>query len=301
MRLSKIPKIGFGMIIFNGNYVVKEAIESIYPFATQILIAEGPVKYWQDQGYTKSTDGTIEALREIKANDKENKINIVHSQFSEKDDQCNAYMIHRRDDLDYIWNLDSDEVFFSEDVEALLRIMTDYRVTSVGFRSLSFYGGFNRIIGGFEEDNEFIRIRKVYPGSYWQTHRPPTMTHVEQNIWPHSHIDGNRLYGETGIGMYHYSYVFPDQVYNKVKYYKAAVSKDNCIDNYFDRVYLPWVNGGLKQKMEIEDRFDGVHEWKPECRSSARTKEFNGMHPPLISKNMKILQEKFEWQIKEYL
>ena len=55
-------KIAFGMIIFNGNHVLNETLESIYPYANQILIAEGPVQFWQDEGYTTSTDGTNEVL-----------------------------------------------------------------------------------------------------------------------------------------------------------------------------------------------------------------------------------------------
>ena len=43
-------KIAFGIIVFNGNYVLKETLESIYPYANQILIAEGPVQFWQDEG-----------------------------------------------------------------------------------------------------------------------------------------------------------------------------------------------------------------------------------------------------------
>ena len=36
-------KIAFGMIVFEGDYVLKECLEQVYPFASQILIAEGPV------------------------------------------------------------------------------------------------------------------------------------------------------------------------------------------------------------------------------------------------------------------
>ena len=55
-------KITFGMIVLNGDQVLKETLASVYPYAHQILIAEGPVSYWQEQGYTTSTDGTNEIL-----------------------------------------------------------------------------------------------------------------------------------------------------------------------------------------------------------------------------------------------
>ncbi len=38
-------KITFGMIVFNGNYVLEEVLASVYPYAHQILIAEGPVQF----------------------------------------------------------------------------------------------------------------------------------------------------------------------------------------------------------------------------------------------------------------
>jgi len=114
-------KIAFGMIVFNGNYVLEEVLTSVYPYAAQILIAEGPVKFWQEQGYTTSTDGTNEIIDNFP--DPESKIEIVHSQYSEKDQQCQAYMKFLDDDIDYLWNLDSDEVFTPEDIELLISIL----------------------------------------------------------------------------------------------------------------------------------------------------------------------------------
>ena len=78
-------KIAFGMIVFEGDYVLKECLESIYPFASQILIAEGPVTFWQQQGRTTSLDDTNVILENFP--DPENKIKIVHGQFKEKDEQ----------------------------------------------------------------------------------------------------------------------------------------------------------------------------------------------------------------------
>ena len=71
-------KITFGMIVFNGNYVLQEVIDSIYPYAHQILISEGPVQFWQDQGYKTSFDGTNDVLSGL--HDPEKKITVVHSQ-----------------------------------------------------------------------------------------------------------------------------------------------------------------------------------------------------------------------------
>lgn len=291
-------KITFGMIVLNGNQVLEESLSSVYPYAHQILIAEGPVKYWQEQGISTSTDGTNEILSSFP--DPEGKIKIVHSQYQEKDDQCNTYMQFLKSDADYIWNLDCDEVFKPQDIETVLDLLEKEKYTSVGFKSLSFYGGFERYLTGFEERAEFMRIRKVYPGSYWQTHRPPTIAHKIDNPWPEKHLDFNVLSEGYGVRMYHYSYVFPDQVYNKLKYYKEFLSKDNCIDDYFRKIYLPWVTGDFNTKMEIEHKYSGVHEFQPHYRGPCFTNDFSKEHPKIIENNINDLKEKFNNQLLKY-
>lgn len=286
-------KITFGMIVFNGNYVLQECLESVYPYAHQILVAEGPVSYWQSQGFTTSTDGTNDILHEFY--DPDNKIKITHGQFNEKNEQCNAYMKDLAQDSDYIWNLDSDEIFKPEDVEKIVKILCKYQPTSVGFKSISFYGGFDHYLTGFEEGAEFKRIGRVYPGAQWATHRPPTIANPP---WGQKHINQDQL-ADLGIRMYHYSYVFPDQVKQKVQYYKAAVSKDNCIDDYFENIYLPWVTQPEKRS-EIEQKYEGVHEFKPEYRGWCKAESFNGIHPTIIHNNLKKLKEKFNVQLEKY-
>ena len=293
-------KIAFGMIVFEGNYVLKECLDCIYPHASQILIAEGPVKYWQEQGKTTSKDGTNETL--ARYHDPENKISIVHGRYSEKDEQCNAYMQFLHDDIDYVWEVDSDETYKHEDIEKVKKLLHDNQYTSMDVRSCSFYGGFDHYIGGFElSTGNFHRIFKVYPGSRWVTHRPPTMGHAIADTLPNKHLDSDRLYGEHGVQMYHYSYVFPNQVYKKIAYYKAKVSMSNCIDDYFNRVYLPWITGDDDKKAAIEEQFNGVHEFKPESRIHAKTLKFNGAHPQPIADNIHALSSEITQQLKNYV
>ena len=252
------------MIVFEGDYVLKQCLEQVYPFAEQILIAEGPVKYWQRQGRTTSLDDTNKILDEFP--DPDNKIKIVHGQFSEKDDQCRAYMEHINDDIDYLWNLDSDEIYTTEDLKKIIKFLEDEQPTSVGIRSCSFYGGFDDYLTGFELNRDnFLRIFRFTKGSTWKTHRPPTIQYPPDSNIVRKHVDSNMLWDKLGVQMYHYSYSFPDQVYKKVSYYKDSVSKQNCIDDYFNSVFLPWVNG---DRTKIEDEFNGVHEFKPHVRGS---------------------------------
>lgn len=287
-------RIAAGMIIFNGNYVLKECLESMYPHVTQILIAEGPVTYWQSQEFTTSTDGTNDILHEFYDPDK--KIQIVHGQYNEKTEQANAYM-HLLDSRNtYIWNLDCDEIFKSEDIKTIKQLLEKHKYTDVNFRSCTFVGGFEEILTGFEESAQFIRIRRVYPRSRWSKHRPPTIPLQE----PSRTLGFDTLDNDYNIRMYHYSYVFPEQVRQKVQYYKAAISKDNCIDNFFEEVWLPWVLGNDEDKKEIEQKYKGIHEFKPNYRGECYSAHFQGHHPQVILDNMKDLQNKFNCQLQNY-
>lgn len=292
-------KIAFGMIVFEGDYVLKQCLEQVYPFASQILIAEGPVSYWQKQGKTTSTDNTNKILDEFP--DPDNKIKIIHGQFNEKDDQCRAYMKHINEDIDYVWNLDSDEVYKTEDLKKIIKFLEDENPTSVGIQSCSFYGGFDDYLTGFELNRDnFLRIFKYTKGATWLTHRPPTIQYPSNSGIIRKHVDSDTLYNKLGVMMYHYSYVFPHQVAKKVGYYKDSVSKENCIDNYFERVYLPWVTGNDAQKEKIENAFLGVHEFKPHIRGECRTAKFIQTHPDSIARDKNELMDSFSAQLCGY-
>ena len=292
-------KIAFGMIVFEGDYVLESCLESVYPYATQILISEGPVGFWQHKGRTTSLDKTNEILKNFP--DPENKITVVHGQFAEKDEQCNAYMKHINDDIDYVWNLDSDEVYKQKDIETIISLLEKNQYTSVSIRSASFFGGFDRVMSGFEEmKNNFMRIFRVCSGATWLTHRPPTIKYpISYNGPLNKHLDSEELYFKHGIQMYHYSYTFPLQVKNKLEYYKAKVSKERCVDDYYENVYVPWVNGDLSNKFDIEMSNGGVHEFKKETRIPCYTKKFIDGHPSSIEKRFEMLNERLVKEINE--
>jgi hypothetical protein len=293
-------KIAFGMIVFEGDYVLKECLEQVYPFAEQILIAEGPVSYWQRQGRITSTDDTNRILDSFP--DPDNKIKIVHSQYSEKDDQCRAYMKYINDNIDYIWNLDSDEIYTTEDLHKIVKMLETEKPTSVGIRSCSFYGDLDHYLTGFElaKDN-FLRIFKYEKGSTWQTHRPPTILYPRDMNIIKKHIDSDSLYRDLDVQMYHYSYVFPNQVYKKIMYYKDSVSRHNCIDDYFNLVYLPWIRGDLETKQAIENRYLGVHEFKPHVRGECFTAIFQKNHPESIENSIELIRNTIQNQLEGYI
>lgn len=290
-------KITFGIIIFNGDFLLREVLESIYPYAHKICIAEGPVDWWQKQGHTHSTDETNTILRTFP--DPENKLCIVHSQYTEKDDQCRAWFGMVPEDTDYVWCVDADEIHTN--IPAVIDFLQKEQPTSVGFKSNSFFGGFERIIGGFEQEHSFKRILKYQKGCIYRTHRQPTLSLNGKDI-AGKDISGLELYNSTGIEMWHGSYVSPRMVYDKIRYYEAAViSQGNCIPHYFNDVWIAWVMGNELQRAEIEHKWKGVQEFMPAARGECFTKEFIGEHPEVIKKYLPELRGKFQQQLKAFL
>jgi glycosyltransferase involved in cell wall biosynthesis len=283
------------IIVFNGNFVLKQVLESLYDHVGQILISEGPVSYWQDKGYTTSTDGTNEIIDHFP--DTKNTIKVIHGQYEEKTEQANAVMHLVNPDTDYLLQVDSDECWKGEDLEKLKDFLVVVRPDSVAVRSCTFYGGFDRYLTGFEQlPNNFRRVFKYEKGATWASHRPPRLTC--ENFHP-KHIDGDKLFEHTGIQMYHYSYVFPTQVFEKIRYYTESLNPMNIIPNYFNMVYLRWVLGGDYQRQAIEDIYNGVHEYRN--RMECFTAPFEGEHPEAIKRDLSKLWAEYYRQLEEWL
>jgi hypothetical protein len=284
-------KITFGIIVLNGDFFLKQLLESIYPFAHAICIAEGSVSWFFDNGVYGSSDDTLKIIREFP--DPQKKIRLVSSTYKEKDEQCRAWFDLVPSDTDYIICNDADEIHSPENLERLVKFLETEQPTSVGFKSDSFYGGFERIIGGFEREHSFKRVLKYIPGCVYRTHRQPTLMTMDGKDIEGKDISGNQLYEATGITMWHGSYVSPLAVYSKIKYYEAAViSNGNCIPNYFEEVFLPWCLYPEKRQ-EIEDKWNGVQEFMPHARGECKTMPYEGTHPPVILRDMRELELKF--------
>lgn len=293
-------KLTFGLIVLNGGFFLKQVLESIYPFAHAICIAEGPVKWWANSGMTESVDDTIQIIQSFP--DPKNKVKLVRGIYSEKDEQCRAWFDLVPSDTDFVLCNDSDEVHTPENIERLIKFLEMTDPTSVGFKSDSFYGGFERIIGGFERDHSFKRVLKYYPGCYYRTHRQPTLSmYGPTDKWVDiegADITGNQLYHATGITMWHGSYVSPKGVYDKLRYYEAAViAAGKCIPNYFKDVWLKWVEHPEYRGL-IEDQWNGVQEFVPSIRGESKTIPYTGWHPEIIMRDMAYFKQRFDNELK---
>jgi len=285
------------MIVLNGDHVLKESLESIYEHVDEIVIAEGPVRYWQDRGVTTSTDMTNDILSNFADPDK--KIRILHSQYEEKDQQFSAAIAMMTSSPDYLLQVDSDEVWTQESIMNLKTMLKDKRPISVGIHSNTFVGGFERVISGFEEKTDnFLRVFRWGDGCKFITHRPPTIEYENGGrTRGRTHIDSDEARDMYQISMCHYSYVWPSQVKNKIDYYKAKVSHHNCIPDFYENYWLPWVKAQtIEEKWQIELKIHGMHEFKAEVRGHAFTKPYLGEHPKCINatKNVHIKRIKEE-------
>ena len=69
--------------------------------------------------------------------------------------------------------------------------------------------------------------------------------------------------------------------------------------DYFEKIYLPWVNGAIQDRIEIENTYLGVHEFNPWVRGECRTADFTGTHPESIDKNK--IHNRIHKELGEYL
>lgn len=276
--------ICFQLITFNSDYILEPVLQSILPYGPVVCV-EGPVRYWQDRGYTTSTDRTNDLLATYLP-----AARIVRGQWAEKDEMVWAAERLIPLETDVVWSVDSDEVYPPELIERVLAELDEW--DSVEFRPYSFFGGFERYMTGYEQDPPcgWQRVQRWQPARHWHTHRPPTVLAPDGRPWrQHRHLGRNESERRFGR-FFHYSYVFPQQLKDKTDYYH---SWSQTLPNYFERVYLPWVRGDARQKQAIEHTFDGVHDWLPQRRGPCYTAPFNGEHPQVIQDVLPQLRARF--------
>jgi glycosyltransferase involved in cell wall biosynthesis len=226
-NLKDFPKISFGIIVFNGQPLTKYCLRSIYPFAHEIIVAEGACVKAKEiatrDGH--STDGTLQALQEFKEQeDPECKVKIVTKNgfWSEKDEQSQAYA--KIASGDYLWQVDIDEFYKPEDILYVMRMLRNNpEITAVSFKILSFWGSFDYRVDGYSLRQGaaiFYRLFKFGNGYTYVTHRPPTVHDPKGRSMTQLYlVDGYEM-ARRNIYLYHYSLVFPKQVLDKCEYYK---------------------------------------------------------------------------------
>lgn len=282
-----MPHVTFLVLAFNADAFLEPVLESILPFGP-VRVVEGPVAYFARQGYETSTDRTNEILHDLVGAE-----NVVHGTWSEKDEMMNASVPLVPADTEFMWMVDADEVYEPAVLARTLAHLHAY--DSVSFKPWTFFGGFERILTGFETAAEWVRIQRWHAGARWQTHRPPTV------LDPQGRPYRNARHWESPEHFFHYSYVMPASTRAKVAYYTSWGA--GVIPHWFERVYLPWVVGNWHTQRDIELAYEGVHEWLPERRGECFTAPWLGtaegvQHPDVIERRLPPLRARFQRELR---
>ncbi len=275
MDKTEWPRISFGIIVLNGEPFIRYNLRALYPFAHQIIVVEGAAPAAADVATADghSRDGTLASLRQFKATeDPENKLHIVTRSgfWSEKDEMSQAYA--RLATGDYLWQVDIDEFYKSEDMQVVLTMLrADPSITAVFFKQLSFWGGFDYISDSWylrqvQEQGPGIvpRIFKWGAGYHYAAHRPVVVCDDRGRDLRHVRPVNGKDLAHKGIYMYHYSLVFPHQVLDKSIYYgQAEWAKRPYAVQWAEDVYV-----GLKRPYRVHKiykypswlaRYTGTH------------------------------------------
>jgi glycosyltransferase involved in cell wall biosynthesis len=230
------PRISFGMIVLNGEPFIRYNLGALYPFAHQIIVVEGAAPgataIAGSDGH--STDGTLETLKAFKSTeDPEEKITILTAEDEgyedgfwpgEKHEQSQAYA--RRATGDYLWQVDVDEFYMPEGMERIIEMLqTNPSITAVSFPMLTFWGSIHVTVDGWylrRGASQYHRLFKWGPSHRYATHRPPTVVDgTGRDLRKLNWICAGDLEKER-IYLYHYSLLFPRQVFDKCAYYQEA-------------------------------------------------------------------------------
>jgi len=278
-------KISFIMIVLNGMPFVEAVLESIYDMAYEIVIVEGAVAkcMFAANSDGSSNDGTIEFIKGYP--DPGNKIKLIQGIWPEKCEMQNKALGIATGD--YIWLVDSDEVYKKEDITTIIRMLDDDpTITQVNFSTFHFWKGFDHILSSkiLKKTPGFFRLFKLEKPCFFTTHRPPTLFLKQRQKCTNTiHLVDNITLEQKGIYLYHYSYVLEKQVKQKIMLYKRygwGKYWGLDLDNWYENCFLKWTP---ENKETIEKNYAI---WTGDKNSV--TERFTGSHPhsmgPLMAK-----------------
>jgi hypothetical protein len=245
------PKITFGVIVLNGEPFTRYCLRSLYPFAHEIIVAEGaaPNAAASATSDGHSVDGTLDVLREFqRAEDPENKLKIITAEDcghpdgfwpAEKDEQSQAYA--SRASGSWLWQVDIDEFYTPEAIGTVMDMLQrEPKLTAVSFPIITFWADIGIEVNGLimrSGGQDCRRLFRYGPGYRYLRHRPPTVIDSQGR-----HIDGikwfrGRRMRAKGVWLYHYGQLFPEQVLRKCAYYEKLSPKAKQATQWAEKSY----------------------------------------------------------------
>lgn len=292
------PRITFGIIVLNGEPFTRYALRALYPFAHEIIVAEGAAPAARsistDDGH--SQDGTIEVLREfIRLEDPDSKVTMVTAEDEghangfwpgEKDEQSRAYT--KRATGDYIWQIDIDEFYLPGHMRAIFDYLAEHPDTDgISFDQVTFWGGLDYITDGWYLRCCANQVRRVFrwgPGFRYVTHRPPTIQDAQgRDLHGRKWIHSESML-RMGVRMLHYSLLLPKQVAEKCDYYaKAAWAHRGGATRWAKETY-----GELAHPFRVHNVYD-YPSWLD---------RYLGVHPPEIVRMWEDLETSTTYELR---
>jgi len=283
MISTDLPKITFGIILLNGEPFTRYCLRALYPFAHEIIVVEGACEAAASiatpEGH--STDGTLSALQDFKrSEDPDDKLQIVtkNSFWKEKDQQSQAYA--ERATGNYLWQVDIDEFYEPQQIQAVIDLLqNDPTISMISFRQITFWGGFDYVCDGWylkRGAEIYNRIFRWGAGYRYVSHRPPQVVDQDsRDMRTINRVVLDELLQQRVV-LYHYSLVFPKQVFEKCSYYQNAswANRTRAID-WAREVFLE-----LKKPFRVHNVYD-YPSW---------LEHYGGKHPPQIENLRKDLQ-----------
>lgn len=262
---------------------IEAVLDSIYDKAHEVIIVEGAVKkcLFAANSDGSSNDGTVEFIKGYP--DSGNKIKLIQGIWPEKCEMQNKAVEVASGD--YIWLVDSDEVYKKEDIAAITKMLDDDpTITQVNFSVFHFWKGFDHILSSeiLKKTPGYFRLFKLDRPCYFTTHRPPTFYLKRYRKCSNKiHLVDHFTLAKKGIYLYHYSYVLEKQVEQKIMLYKGY-GWDKVwgldLDDWYNNCFLKWTP-------ENKDAIEKNHAIWTGDRNSV-TERFLGSHPSSMSSIM---------------
>ena len=234
-------KITMGLIVFDAirflpRDMLVKCLTNMYPHMHEIIVVEGAVlartghfdgdtTSWTKNG--KCTDSTIKTIREFP--DPEKKIKLIESNgfWDGKPDQMNQYV--KRATGDYIWYVDADEFYKTEDIIKIKEMLTQLKPDCVMFYAQHFWGDFKNVVPPEEtrwgNDIPWQRIHRNERGAKWQRVEPPEYILGDGKRADQGAVITRDMTRTAGIFLYHYGYVCWQQSEFKAKFFRNPAKK----------------------------------------------------------------------------
>jgi glycosyltransferase involved in cell wall biosynthesis len=265
-------RITAGMIVLNGEPFVGHSLRAIYDFADEIIVIEGAVEnaMFAARPDGSSADRTVEIIRALP--DPDRKITLVQGRWRDKVEQSNAYLA--RATGDYVWQVDSDEMYLPEDLAAVRAMLNeDPAITMVTFYCRPFWHNLHTQLVGPPWETVYRRVFKRVPGARFVSHRPPTVVGADgRDLATLRMVRANEM-RRRGLFMFHYSFVDPEQVRRKIEYYRRLGFACAGPPDWYDRVYMGW----LDDPAAVEEKY-GTYP-----TGGGWTTPYRGLHPPAMN------------------